>query len=113
MSKFVTVAKVGSIPVGQGATFPLGDQLVAVFNRDGKYFAIDDLCPHMGASLGSGEMDDQGVVTCPWHAWQFDVCDGTWCDNPRLTIDVFEVRVEGDKIQVRATPHAKNDAEPP
>jgi len=100
-SKFITVAKKGAIPVGQGATFPLGDRLVAVFNRNGTYHAIDDLCPHMGASLGAGELDEEGVVTCPWHAWRFDVCNGIWCDNPRLKIDAYEVRVEGDEIQVR------------
>lgn len=99
-SDFVTVAKVGSIPEGQGATFPLGDRLVAVFHHQGEYYAIDDLCPHMGASLGSGDLDEEGRVMCPWHAWRFDVCDGTWCDNPRLKIDAFEVRVVGDEIQV-------------
>ena len=49
MSEFVTVAKVGAIAEGAGATFHVGDRLVAVFNRGGEYFAIDDLCPHMGA----------------------------------------------------------------
>jgi nitrite reductase (NADH) small subunit/3-phenylpropionate/trans-cinnamate dioxygenase ferredoxin subunit len=43
------------------------------------------------------------VVTCPWHAWRFDICDGTWRDNPKIKIDAFEVRVEGDEIQVRVT----------
>jgi nitrite reductase (NADH) small subunit/3-phenylpropionate/trans-cinnamate dioxygenase ferredoxin subunit len=55
----------------------------------------------MGASLSAGDVTD-GVVTCPWHAWRFRVTDGTWCDNPRLKTDVFEVRVVGDEIQVRA-----------
>ncbi|MGI9430397.1 MAG: Rieske (2Fe-2S) protein [Bythopirellula sp.] len=100
MAEFTTVAKVGSIPEGEGASFPLGDRLVAVFHLQGKYFAIDDLCPHMGASLGAGQLDAEGKVTCPWHAWRFDVCDGTWCDNPRLKIDAFEVRIQGDEIQV-------------
>lgn len=100
MSDFVTVAKVGDIPEGQGDTFPVAGRLVAVFNNGGRYFAIDDLCPHMGASLGAGEVED-GAVTCPWHAWRFRVCDGTWCDNPRIKIDSFEVRVVEDAIQVR------------
>jgi len=43
-------------------------------------------------------------VTCPWHAWRFRLCDGAWCDNPRLKVDVFEVRVVGDAIEVRVTP---------
>jgi nitrite reductase (NADH) small subunit len=104
MSEFVTVAKVGAIAAGTGATFHVGDRLVAVFNRGGEYFAIDDLCPHMGASLGAGHLDEEGIVTCPWHAWHFSVADGTWCDNPRIKIDSFEVRVAGDEIQVKATP---------
>ena len=98
-SDFVTDAKVGSIPEGQGATHVVNGRLVAVFCVQGEYFAIDDTCPHMGASLGAGEVHD-GVVTCPWHAWRFSVCDGTWRDNPKLKIDRFEVRVEGDEIQV-------------
>lgn len=65
-----------------------------------QYHAIDDLCPHMGASLGSGPLVE-GVVTCPWHAWRFRVCDGAWCDNPSLRVDVFDVRVHDDVISVR------------
>ena len=101
MSEFVTVAKVPEVPEGKGLTVVVGGRLVALFCEEGKYFAIDDLCPHMGASLGSGHVAG-GVVTCPWHAWRFRICDGTWCDNPRIKIDAFEVRVVGDEIQVRA-----------
>jgi nitrite reductase (NADH) small subunit len=100
-SDFTTVAKVGAIPEGEGQSFQLGDRLVAVFNHGGQYFAIDDLCPHMGASLGAGYLDVEGNVTCPWHAWRFCVRDGKWADNPRLSVDTFEVRVAGDEIQVR------------
>ena len=99
MTQFHSVAKVGSIPEGRGETFTIGARMVAVFHSEGQYFAIDDLCPHMGASLGAGEVHD-GIVACPWHAWRFKICDGTWCDNPRISIDAFEVRVEGDEIQV-------------
>ena len=101
MSEFTTIAKVGSIAEGEGTTVEVGDQLLALFLHNGQYFAIDDLCPHQGASLGAGYLDEQGAVTCPWHAWRFSVCDGTWCDNPRLKVDTYEVRVEGDEIQVR------------
>ena len=99
---FVTVAKVGDIPEGEGRSYQVGDRLVAVFHQNGRYFAIDDLCPHMGASLGSGYLDDEGNVTCPWHAWRFCVRDGKWVDNPRLSVDAFEVRVVDGQIQVRA-----------
>ncbi len=107
MPEFVTVAKVGSIPEGSGEAFPVGDSMVAVFNLgNGEYRAINDLCPHMGASLAAGAVED-GVVTCPWHAWRFRVCDGTWCDNPRIKTDAFDVRVVGDEIQVSRDPRPR------
>jgi nitrite reductase (NADH) small subunit/3-phenylpropionate/trans-cinnamate dioxygenase ferredoxin subunit len=101
MSEFVTVAKVGEIGEGSSRVATVGDRLVAVFLSEGTYHAIDDLCPHMGASLADGALQ-AGVVTCPWHAWRFDVRDGRWCDNPKIRIDTFEVRVVDDLIQVRA-----------
>jgi nitrite reductase (NADH) small subunit/3-phenylpropionate/trans-cinnamate dioxygenase ferredoxin subunit len=104
MSEFVTVARVGDIDEGQGIAYAVNGRMVAVFNcGGGEYQAIDDFCPHMGASLATGHLDGC-VVTCPWHAWRFDVRDGTWCDNPRIKIDSFEVRVEGDEIQVKVPP---------
>jgi nitrite reductase/ring-hydroxylating ferredoxin subunit len=110
MTEFVTVAKVGEIPADRGITLVVNNRLVAVFHVDGEYRAMDDLCPHMGASLGAGEVHD-GAVICPWHAWRFDTCRGTWCDNPKLKVDVFETRVVGDEVQVSVppkTPHAAN-----
>lgn len=113
MSEFTTVAKVGEIPEGQGRAYAVNGRMVAVFLEEGAYQAIDDLCPHMGASLAGGHLE-KGVVSCPWHAWRFCVADGTWCDNPKISIDHFEVRVEGDEIQVRVPPHpAKKDDSPP
>jgi len=100
---FKPVAAAGTIPVGEGRVFEVSGRLVAVFFDGEHYSAIDDLCPHMGASLGSGPMKD-GVVTCPWHAWHFRLCDGAWCDNPQLKVDVFEVRVANAMIEVRVPP---------
>ena len=100
MSDFVTVAKVGEIANGTGAAYAVNGRMVAVFNEGGAYFAIDDFCPHMGASLAGGYLE-QGVVTCPWHAWRFCIHDGKWCDNPKVKVDNFEVRVVDDEIQVR------------
>jgi nitrite reductase (NADH) small subunit/3-phenylpropionate/trans-cinnamate dioxygenase ferredoxin subunit len=110
MPEFTTVAKVGDIAAGQGKAFEFNEQVVAVFlQADGTYLAIDDLCPHMGASLAAGHFEN-GVVTCPWHAWSFDVRDGSWCDNRRLKIATFQVRVEGDDIQLAANEDAGNDS---
>jgi nitrite reductase (NADH) small subunit/3-phenylpropionate/trans-cinnamate dioxygenase ferredoxin subunit len=100
---FTRVARSGEIPAGEGRVYEVSGRLVAVFFDGRDYSAIDDLCPHMGASLGSGPMVD-GVVTCPWHAWRFRLCDGAWCDNPKLRVDVFETRVADGMVEVRVPP---------
>jgi nitrite reductase (NADH) small subunit/3-phenylpropionate/trans-cinnamate dioxygenase ferredoxin subunit len=100
---FTPVTSTGSIPAGEGRTFEVAGRLVAVFFDGTAYHAMDDLCPHMGASLGSGPFVD-GVVTCPWHAWRFRITDGAWCDNPKLKVDVFETRVVDGRIEVRVPP---------
>ncbi len=110
MSQFQTIAKVGSIPEDSGITLEIDGTLIALFYHQGKYSAIDDACPHMGASLGAGAVEE-GEVFCPWHAWRFDICKGTWCDNPRLKVSAYEVRIVGEDIQICLTP--KPDEETP
>ena len=99
MTDFVPVTKVGRIQSGQGMAFAVNGKMVAIFYDGESYYAINDFCPHMGASLAEGHFED-GVVVCPWHAWGFRVCDGAWCDNPNIRTDAYEVRVIGDEIQV-------------
>jgi nitrite reductase (NADH) small subunit/3-phenylpropionate/trans-cinnamate dioxygenase ferredoxin subunit len=98
---FQTVCKVGLIPEGEGRAFPVNGRLVAVFLRDGQYFAVNDSCPHMGASLASGYLEGHDVI-CPWHAWKFCVKDGLWMDNPRSKVktETYAVRVLNDEVQV-------------
>ena len=100
MAEFRTVCRVGQLAEGQSRVIAAGNKLIAVFNHGGKYYAIDDVCPHMGASLSDGYVED-GIVTCSWHAWRFRLSDGAWADNPRLKIGCYQVRVEGDAVQVQ------------
>ncbi len=101
MAEFKSIAKVGAIKEGEGKSFSVDGKLVAVFLKDGQYHAINDACPHMGASLAAGYLEDHNVI-CPWHAWRFCVKDGLWVDNPKSNIRTpsYEVRVEGEHIQV-------------
>jgi nitrite reductase (NADH) small subunit/3-phenylpropionate/trans-cinnamate dioxygenase ferredoxin subunit len=102
MSEFQTVCKVSDLIDSEGKTFEVGGQLIAVFRTDGLYYAIDDVCPHMGASLSGGWVEG-GVVTCPWHAWRFRLADGAWADYPKGKVQVgcYAVRVVNDEVQVQ------------
>jgi len=100
MAEFQTVCRAEELPEGESRTVELGGKLIALFHHDGQYFAIDDVCPHMGTSLGGGYVED-GIVTCPWHAWRFRLADGAWADNPRLKIGCYPVRLENGVIQIQ------------
>ncbi|MCA9081679.1 MAG: Rieske (2Fe-2S) protein [Planctomycetaceae bacterium] len=98
---FVKVAKLGDIPAGEGRHYPVNGRMVAIFFVDGAYHAINDSCPHMGASLSAGYVEE-GAVYCPWHAWRFSIHDGSWLDSPKspLKCERYELRIEGDDILV-------------
>ena len=100
VSDFETVGKVSDFENGVGRAVPVDGRMVAIFRKGEEFFAIDDLCPHMGASLAEGYVDEN-TVTCPWHAWRFCIKDGTWEDNPRVKVDAFEIRVVDDEVQVK------------
>src|ERR1043166_8519774 len=72
MGTLVKVAKTTDLPPGQGKTVEANGREIALFNVGGTFYAIDNTCKHRGGSLGEGELDGT-VVTCPLHAWTYDV----------------------------------------
>jgi nitrite reductase (NADH) small subunit len=99
MADFVRVAATSEIPVGQGKTLEVGGKQIAVFNCDGTFYAIDNICKHRGGPLGEGELDGVNVI-CPWHGWTYDVTSGACLEEDDCAVDKFEVKVEGDDVLV-------------
>lgn len=71
------IGPLSQIPVGEGREFDLGDGLsIAVFHaRNGKVYASQAKCPHLGGPLADGIFGGS-VVMCPLHAWKFDLASG-------------------------------------
>ncbi len=99
MSDWIPIARVSECPPGTALERVAGDRIVALYNVEGKFYALDGVCPHQGGPLGKGNLS-AGVVTCPWHGWQFDVTSGCHQLNPRIVQPRFAVRVEGEAILV-------------
>lgn len=101
MGEWVKIAKKNDLAPGSSKHIELEDKgiCVALSNVDGKYYAIDSVCPHMGGPLGEGEMDGNMVV-CPWHGWPFDVVTGNCAIRPGLKQKVFTLKIEGEEIFV-------------
>ena len=99
MGTFVKVAKTGEIPTGEGKTVDANGRSIALFNVGGAIHAIENDCKHRGGPLGEGELDGT-VVTCPLHAWTYDVATGECFDDPDCAVETFPVKIEGDDVLV-------------
>jgi nitrite reductase (NADH) small subunit len=99
MPNWVRVAQVSECPSGAAIERVAADRVLAIFNVDGTFHALDGVCPHQGGPLGKGRLDGT-IVTCPWHGWQFDVCTGQHQLSRSVVQPRFDVRVDGEWIVV-------------
>jgi len=85
----------------------LGDRLVAVSYKDGRFGVISNLCNHVGGPLGKGRLDGE-IVVCPWHHYKFNRCTGE--GEPGYEADKvpgYGVKEEGGRLLVTARPTSK------
>ncbi|MCI0453790.1 MAG: non-heme iron oxygenase ferredoxin subunit [Candidatus Dadabacteria bacterium] len=100
MGNLFEVAKIGDIEPGQGMLVEVQGKEIALFNCDGSYYAIDNVCTHVGGPLSEGELEGDRV-TCPWHGAEFDVKTGEVLGPPaKNSVRSYKVEVEGDSIKI-------------
>ncbi len=80
-----------------------GGRAIAVFYHEGKVFAIDNRCPHMGFPLSRGTVRD-GILTCHWHHAKFDLAGGCTFDPFADDVASFNVEVRDDEIWLDPRP---------
>jgi nitrite reductase/ring-hydroxylating ferredoxin subunit len=86
------------IPPGGTKVVQVREHVVAIFNLDGTLHAIENACPHQGGPLGEGYLEGDGVVSCPWHGWTFDVRTGVSPIDPDMKVRRYPVKVEAGEI---------------
>ena len=102
MSDFLHIGRTSDFPAGAGKMVVVNTRHVAVFRVGNEFHALDNLCLHRGGPLCGGAVKD-GVVTCPWHGWSFELRTGTMVQDPRVGVSCHEVRITGDEVSVRLT----------
>jgi nitrite reductase/ring-hydroxylating ferredoxin subunit len=96
---FQRLVSLDELPPGSLLEIVRGNDLYAICNVNGEVRAMAGVCPHHGGPLGQGALDE-GLVTCPWHAWQFDPGTGACVFNDAVRVPVYPVRIEGGEILV-------------
>ncbi len=99
-SSFINVCKTDEISDNKMKIFNIRNIEFVITNRDNKYSALYNKCPHMGGSLGDGYFDDSGYLTCPLHNWQFDLVTGKGPEGFEDSVPTFDLKVEENNILI-------------
>ena len=96
---FVKVALVTEVANGHGMKVFVNNKSVALFRVDDRFFATQNTCPHLGASLHCGKIEG-AKLTCPDHDWTFSLETGRMPMNPDCSLLLYDVEVRGDEVWV-------------
>jgi 3-phenylpropionate/trans-cinnamate dioxygenase ferredoxin subunit len=100
MGEFVKAANASEIAPGTSRLVVLKGKEIVLFNVDGEFFALDNLCTHEEGPLCDGEIEGY-EVTCPWHGAKFDIRTGEVLQDPAYdAVARHNVRVTGADIEV-------------
>ncbi len=111
------VARVDEFPDGARRVVRAGRLAVGVFNVGGTYYALPNVCAHQFGPLCEGAITgtlvaradtewrrtwvrEGEILTCPWHALEFDITTGRCLAYPTVKLRQFPVRVEGAHVVV-------------
>uniref|UniRef100_A0A3Q4GMF6 AIF family member 3 n=1 Tax=Neolamprologus brichardi TaxID=32507 RepID=A0A3Q4GMF6_NEOBR len=101
-----SVCHVKDLENGQMREVDLGSGRALLIKEHGEFTAMGHKCPHYGAPLVKGVLS-KGHVRCPWHGACFNIATGDIEDFPGLdSLPIFQVRVEKDKVIIRANKQA-------
>jgi 3-phenylpropionate/trans-cinnamate dioxygenase ferredoxin subunit len=107
------VASAADLPPGSRKIVTVGGREIGVFNIEGNFFALRNVCPHKGAPLchgrlrplivstGMNEIEYQRegeILKCPWHLWEFDIKTGQALYDEAMRVRTYAVFQEGEEI---------------
>ncbi|MCH8029447.1 MAG: Rieske 2Fe-2S domain-containing protein [Candidatus Dadabacteria bacterium] len=96
-------ATTDEIPPGGRKVVTAGLREIVIFNLEGQYYALCNLCPHGGFRFSNGPLDGEGVI-CPGHFWKFNVKTGECMSLDFQSAETYRVIVDGDDIFIEIHP---------
>ena len=101
MSDWIDVERAEALKPGEPVLVELDDTTIAVFNIDGAYYAIQDVCTHDGEELTGGPIEGDQII-CPRHGARFCLRTGEALSPPAYEpLRIFEARTVGGRVEVR------------
>ncbi|MGA7815855.1 Rieske (2Fe-2S) protein [Caballeronia sp.] len=99
MSRQILVGSADEITRGQRKLVFVDCRSVVLFNIDGEFHAVENSCPHNGASLAGGQIEGR-LLRCPAHGLRFDVATGCMPGKGGLRLATLPVRNVGGRLEL-------------
>ena len=97
---WIPVCQVSDVEEYMPKAVAVGEIKVGIFQLNGNYFAIENVCPHAYALLTEGFVED-GTVECPLHEAIFDIKTGNLESGPGCrSLCTYPVKIEGDSVLI-------------
>ena len=107
------MATAGEKPPGGRKMVTVNGREMGVFNLDGDYYALRNICPHRAGPLcrdrlrplvlpGMTYTREGEILKCPWHQWEFDIKTGQTLYEPKLRVRTYRVEVDGAQVVLYA-----------
>jgi chlorite dismutase len=94
---WLPIMPVSDLPVGSSTIAYFAGKQVALFNVEGKIYALSNRCSHARGPLGEGKVERDGelcTVTCPWHYAKYDLASGQVVDGVATSpVPAYDVKV--------------------
>ena len=100
MAEFIKVAKTSDLAAGETMLVEYDDEDVGLFNVNGEFYAISDVCTHDGGPLVEGHLEGEQII-CPRHGARFNIRTGEQTMPAFAPVPLYEVKIEGDDILIR------------
>ena len=111
------VASAAEIEEGQRRIVTIGDREIGVFNVRGQFYALPNICIHQSGPLCQGRISgtllsnaetgwkfawgfEGEIVTCPWHALEYNITTGQCLAFPKRRVRSYPVRVVDGQVLV-------------
>jgi nitrite reductase (NADH) small subunit len=116
--KEYTIAPLAEFPPNTHRVVKVGRREIGVFNVDGTFYALPNLCTHQLGPLCAGRVSgtvvctidtkwklqwgfENEIITCPWHGMEYNITTGRCLAFPEIRLRSYEVWVEDDQVKVR------------
>ena len=98
--RWVLAARLADLVEERLTALTLGEENILLWRSGGAVSCFANACAHLGMAIDGGAIDE-GILTCPWHGFQYDLASGECLTAPEVQLQPFAVRVIGARVEVR------------